>query len=202
MPTDFDAVARTWDTPERSDRAHRLCAAMVGAVPVLPTWRAADVGCGTGQLGRALIAHVAHVILVDTSAGMLAVAAEQTDDAERFSILNHDLSDAPLPHPVDLLVSAMALHHVPDTAAFLTHARASLIAGGWIALADLDADPDNHFHDDDFDGRRGIDRHALVLSLRDLGFVDVAEQTATTVVKPKDGVDHTHELFLVTGRLP
>ena len=36
--------------------------------------------------------------------------------------------------------------------------------------------------------------------LEALGFADVTTATAATLTKPKDGVDHEHEVFLVTGR--
>lgn len=96
----------------------------------------------------------------------------------------------------------MALHHITDTDAVLRHAYASLVPGGWIALADLDADRANTFHDDGFDGHHGIDRHGLMDALRSLGFSDVTHRTATTVVKEKHGVEHEHTIFLVTGVLP
>lgn len=164
MATDFDAAARTWDSPEKVDRSARIAEAIADAVPLDPAWSALDYGCGTGQL-------------------------------------TWHLGDR-IHHPVDLAYSAMALHHIPDTAAVLGNLTASLHPGGWVALADLDADPANTFHADDFDGHRGIDRHALAASLRELGYLDVAERTALRVTKAKHGTDHTHDIFLVTGRRP
>lgn len=193
------------DSDDKVDRARRIAAAIAETVPLEPTWSALEFGCGTGQLTWHLADRLGPVTLTDVSVGMLDVArrhALATTDPERFRVTEHDLADAPWPQPVAVVYSAMTLHHIDDTAALLGHLRDSLVPGGWVALADLDADPDNHFHDDDFDGHHGIDRHALVRDLRALGFAEVAERTATTITKTKDGEERTHEVFLVTGRLP
>ncbi len=203
MATDFDAAARTWDSPDKLARTARIAEAIVDAVPLDRAWTALDLGSGTGQLTWLLADHLGHVTLTDTSAGMLDVARERAaTEPDRFVIVDHDLAAGPLPRLVDFIFSAMALHHIPDTGALLAHVTASLNPGGWVALADLDADPHNHFHDDDFDGHHGIDRHALAAALTQLGYVDVAERTATRITKPKHGVEHAHDVFLVTGRRP
>lgn len=200
MTVDFNARARDWDTHDHTDRAHRLAEAIGAVVPLQPDWRLADIGGGTGLLARELGPRVAHVLIVDTSPGMLEVARANTAGDPRYATLEHDLAAAPLPQRVDALVSSMALHHIPDTDAALRHARASLEPGGWIALADLDADHGHTFHDDGFDGHHGIDRHALADALRSLGFSQVTDRTATTVVKEKHGIRHEHSIFLVTGK--
>ena len=49
MATDFDAAARTWDSPEKVDRSARIAEAIADAVPLDPAWSALDYGCGTGR---------------------------------------------------------------------------------------------------------------------------------------------------------
>lgn len=203
MASDFNAAARAWDTPEKIARSARIADAIAEAVPLDPRWNALDYGCGTGQLTWHLARHLRHVTLADTSPGMLDVAREHAAlDPERFAVVNHDLAHEPLPEPVDLAYSAMTLHHIPDTTRVLQHLTTSLSPGGWVALADLDADPDNHFHDDDFDGHHGIDRRALADALGGLGYVDVTHRTATRITKEKHGFTRSHDVFLVTGRRP
>lgn len=201
MATDFDAAARTWDTPDKVDRSARIADAIAGAIPLDPTWSALDYGCGTGLVTWHLGDRIDHVTLTDTSPGMLEVVRERAAEApERYVVVEHDLTQAPLPYPVDLAYSVMALHHIGDTEAVLTNITASLHPGGWVALADLDSDPGNTYHPDDFDGHHGMDRHAIVAGLRQRGYSDIRESTAVTVTKAKDGVDHEHDIFLVTGR--
>lgn len=201
MAVDFNASARTWDSPERVERARVLADAIADAVPLDVAWSGLEVGCGTGQLTWHLGDRIDHVTLVDVAAGMLEVARDHAaQDPDRYVVVEHDLAVEPMPYTVDLVFSAMALHHIAGTDALLSNLTASLTPEGWIALADLDADPDNHFHDDDFTGHHGIDRFAVMAALRDLGYVDVTERTATTITKHKRGEERAHDVFLVTGR--
>ncbi|MFP5417430.1 MAG: class I SAM-dependent methyltransferase [Actinomycetes bacterium] len=200
-PGYFDESARTWDTPDKIERSRLIAEAVLEAVPVEDTWTVLDYGCGTGQLAWHLGPRVSHVTLADVSEGMLEVAREgATRDPGRYEVVHHDLTVAPLPRLVHLAVSAMALHHVADTDAALRNLHASLLPGGWVAIADLDADPENHFHDDGFDGHLGFDRHELLGELGRLGFTDLAERTASSFTKEKNGQTHRHQVFLVTGR--
>ena len=201
MSSYFDEAAATWDSPDKVERSRALAEAIADAVPLDPDWHALDYGCGTGQLTWALGTRLAHVTLADVSEGMLAVARlGAARDPERYEVVRLDLVEGPLPEPVHLAYTSMALHHIPDVDAALRGLRDSVLPGGWVALADLSLDPENHFHDDHMDVHHGLDRHALADKLKALGFADVATATAATLIKPKDGVDHEHEVFLVTGR--
>lgn len=202
MVTDFDEAASTWDTPEKVERSRTIAAAIAERVPLNPDWSVLDLGCGTGQLTWALADRVGRVLLVDTSAGMLEVARAQAQrrDSGSYSVQELDLTTQRLAEPVDLVISAMTLHHVSDTKALVEGLREALRPGGWVALADLDADPENHFHDDDYGGHRGIDRHALSDLLADAGFCDLQAHTAATVWKTKGDVNREFTVFLLTGR--
>lgn len=185
MVTDFDDAAATWDTPEKVERSRRIAEAIATQVPLQADWTAIDYGCGTGQLTWHLADRLESVLLVDTSAGMLEVARAEASrrDPDRFRVQNLDLTSEPVPRPVDLIMSAMTLHHVPETKALVGGFRRALRTGGWVALADLDADPDNHFHDDGYEGHRGIDRDELSCLLVTAGFAEVEARTVATVRK-------------------
>lgn len=199
----FDGLARDWDTPQKIASTHKIAEAIAADIPLDAAWDALEVGCGTGLLAVELGPHLRHVLLTDVSPGMLEIARERAaQDANRYTVEHRDLSTAPLPLPVDLIVASMLLHHVPDLDALLTNLRDSLKPGGWIALADLDTDSHNTFHADDFTGHHGIDRDALSQQLRALGFTDLEVRTATTVTKAKHGQDFEHTVFLVSGHLP
>lgn len=199
----FDEAAATWDSPEKVARSRKLAELIVDRVPLERTWTLVDYGAGTGQLGWHLGEHVGSVVLDDTSAGMRAVAAELAAQAPgRFSVSSHDLSDAPLSPLVDCIVTSMALHHIADTRGAVRNMVDSLRPGGWLAIAELDADPDNHFHDDSHHGHRGIDREGLRALLTTYGMVDVRAVDALTITKPKDGTDYEHTVFLMTATLP
>lgn len=77
-----------------------------------------DLGCGDGEVtGRVLSVHPdAEVVAVDFSAEMLRRARERFADTPQVTVVEHDL-EAPLDagwSSFDAVVSAFAIHHVPD----------------------------------------------------------------------------------------
>ena len=201
MASSFDIRAQTWDEePRRVKLAADIFAALEQAVPLRAEWTALDYGAGTGLLALALAARVRRVLAVDSSAGMLAVLAQKAraGGCENVETLHADFSKDPLPPgPLDLVASAMTLHHVADVAGLLRTFFALLAPGGQIALADLDAE-DGTFHATREDIHHfGFDREAFAAQLAAAGFVDVHFDTAARIAKARD-----YSVFLATARKP
>lgn len=197
MPT-FDERAPEWDTPERSERANAIARLILETLEPNGDARVLELGAGTGLLGLALLPHVGSVVLADASGGMLDVAEAKIASGRhpRARTLRHVLTVDPLPaERFDLVVSLMALHHVPDTAAALDHLAALLVPGGRIAIVDLEAE-DGTFHSDPAEAvLHGYDREVLRALAEDAGFRDVAFRPAWEM--PKNG--RVYPLFLVTA---
>jgi ubiquinone/menaquinone biosynthesis C-methylase UbiE len=198
----FDERARTWDTPERRERAERVATAIRAAVAIPPGTRAIEIGAGTGLLGLALADDVAELMLTDPSAGMLDVIEEKlaADRRANVTALRFDLlADRPLDDHFDLAVSLLVLHHLLDTGAALGAILGLLRPGGELALVDLDTE-DGSFHDADAEGihHLGFDRGTLADLARTAGFVDV--ETSTAIEYEKDG--RRYPLFLLLARRP
>ena len=198
--TNFDDKARDWDTSDRRARAQAVAQAIRERVRLSKRTRAIEVGAGTGLLGLELAAEVGELVLAEPSAGMLEVAREKLADgrhsnvsAVRFDVL----TDPPPGGPFDLAISLLVLHHLADTRAALSAVRDLLRPGGWMALADLDAE-DGSFHGPDAEGihHHGFERHRITDLARQVGFTDVAIGLATTL--ERDG--ETYPVFLLTGR--
>jgi tRNA (cmo5U34)-methyltransferase len=99
-----------------------------------------ELGIGTGETARRVLARhpEATLIGIDGSPGMVAVARD-TLPAHRVSVLVGRLED-PLPEgPFDLVVSALAVHHLPaDSKADLFRRIANALEpGGRFVLADV-----------------------------------------------------------------
>jgi L-threonylcarbamoyladenylate synthase len=102
--------------------------------------RVLELGTGTGETARRLLERLegAEIVSVDESAEMLAAAASVLP-AERVHLVHGRLQD-PLPEGMfDLVVSALAIHHLdhhekPDLFARI---RAALGPGGRFVLADV-----------------------------------------------------------------
>ena len=96
-----------------------------------PVARVLDLGAGTGLLSeRVLAAHPdAELVLLDGAPAMLDQARARLGDRARYVV--GDLTD-PLPAgPWDAVVSALAIHHLPDAdkARLFTRVREALRAG-------------------------------------------------------------------------
>ncbi|MEC9347989.1 MAG: class I SAM-dependent methyltransferase [Pseudomonadota bacterium] len=78
--------------------------------------RILDLGAGTGLLSDMIARRFpeAHVTLIDISPEMIARARQRLGEGPRFDYRVADLASAHLPKPVDAVVSALAIHHLPD----------------------------------------------------------------------------------------
>lgn len=107
-------------------------------VTELPAGRAIDAACGTGRLSRRLAAAGFEVTGVDSSSAMLERARASTPDVD-FRI--GDLTALPLPDAgAGLVVTGLALTHVPDLAAVYAEFARVLRPGGDLVVSDVHED--------------------------------------------------------------
>src|SRR5437588_4114300 len=107
------AVASIYDRHDDNDLRARAALAMLG---VKKGWRVADIGCGNGVFACEAARMGAEVDAIDISPAMLALAEIQASD-RKVAIRTQSaglLSFAYQPNSYDLVVSACALHHLPD----------------------------------------------------------------------------------------
>jgi predicted TPR repeat methyltransferase len=202
----FDAKAATWeDNPSRAERARATAEAIAARIPLQRSWSVLDVGCGTGLLSRMLADRVGRIVLVDTSQGMIDVAAKMiaaTDDDQLSAICLDVMADTPPGAPFDLAVSQLMLHHVPDVEGLFASVLCHLEQGGYLAFADLAAE-DGSFHDDSDDvHHHGFEPQHLAAMAAAAGFVDVSVEEIAQLTKERDGRDRSYGLLLLTGRVP
>jgi len=195
----FREKAADWDTRPRAQQLSQAIGdAIIDAVPLGKNMRVMDFGAGTGLIAGRIAPRVASIAAVDVSAAMLARLAAKAELEGRVEPVCQDIIERPLARRFDLIVSAMALHHVADTALLLQRFAEHLEPGGWIALADLDEE-DGSFHEAGTEGvfHHGFSRAALGVQLGAAGFEAVSFRTAHTLSN-EDG--SAYPLFLVTAR--
>ena len=196
----FQDKAAEWDArPVPAQISSGVVAAIMAEVSLAPTLTVMDFGAGTGLLAGKLAPHIGRLLAVDISPAMLAQLAAKPELAGKTEVFCQDLTTTPLGRTVDLVVSAMAMHHVADTTALLRALFAHLVPGGRIALADLDAE-DGSFHPPGAEGvfHEGFDRGALTVLASAAGFVDVRVVTACEVTKD----ERRYPIFLLTATRP
>ena len=200
----FREQAKEWDQrPIPQQISDAVVRAVRDAIPLHADTVLLDFGAGTGLLASKLAPHVARVVAVDVSEAMLTQLATKPELQGKVEIVCRDLVQTPaepaLDGTVDVVVSAMAMHHVQDTRALLRSLSAHLVPGGRVALADLDAE-DGTFHPPGTEGvyHSGFHRDALAALLREAGFTDIHFTTACEVQKEA----RSYPIFLVTATKP
>ena len=193
----FTEKAKEWDTNEMV----RQLSAAVGSsildnVSLNKSMHVMDFGAGTGLISAHVAPLVDKVFAVDTSTAMLEKLAAKPELQGKVVPICQDILDKPLNNQFDLVMSAMALHHVENTNKLVQRFTEHLKLGGIIALADLDKE-DGTFHPEDVQGvfHHGFDRSALQAILESHGFEDIRFVTAHTVERE----DNAFPIFLVTA---
>jgi 2-polyprenyl-3-methyl-5-hydroxy-6-metoxy-1,4-benzoquinol methylase len=193
----FDEKAVEWDA---NDRRRQLSSAIgssiLAHIPLDDRMDVLDFGAGTGLISAFVAPRVNKVIAVDTSEAMLAELTAKPELRGKVEAVCVDITKSPLNARFDVVISAMAMHHVPDTAELFRSFADHLKPGGRLALADLDTE-DGSFHPDEAAGvyHHGFDREKLQGILEMCGFGDIHFFTAHTLIKD----EKRYPVFLVTA---
>ncbi|MEN0061000.1 MAG: methyltransferase domain-containing protein [Myxococcota bacterium] len=196
----FEERAADWDQqPLQVQISTQVIGAIRRTVPLGPELTAMDFGAGTGLIGSGIANEVATLHAVDVSEAMLAQLATKAELRGKVQAHCQDILSEPLEVRVDLVVSAMAMHHVRDTRALMKSLFDHLVPGGRIALSDLDAE-DGSFHPAGMEGvyHAGFDRAALGELATEAGFIHVEFTDAGAL----DKNNRTYPIFLMTAVRP
>ena len=193
----FEAKAQEWD---HNDMIRGLSTAigstMLEKVDFRPEMDVMDCGAGTGLISGQVAARVGNITAVDISEAMLEKLSAKPELQGKVTTICQDITQQPLDRQFDVIVSAMAMHHVEDTDNLVKTFAAHLKPRGKVALADLDTE-DGTFHPEDAEGvyHAGFDRDAMKSLLAKNGFGEIEFVTAHTVDKESG----QFPVFLVTA---
>lgn len=197
MPDYFNEKAKDWDADEMVNRlSSAIGASILRNVPLHEHMLVMDFGAGTGLISSHVAPLVKKIIAVDISEAMLNKLVAKPELHGKVVAVCQDILSSPIDAKFDLVMSAMAMHHVEDTDALVRVFYEHLKPGGQIALADLNKE-DGSFHPENTEGvfHSGFDRDALQLILERHGFQNVRFVTAHTVDKNA----RRYPVFLVLG---
>jgi len=194
----FAAKAKDWDANDRRTKlASAISASVLEHVQLHERMSVLDFGAGTGLISARIAPLVSRVVALDTSRAMLDKLESKPELKSKVDTVCQDLLDTPLDARFDLIVSAMAMHHVEDTSRLIDSFAEHLNDSGMVALADLDKE-DGSFHPADTKGvfHFGFDRVDLGALLQSHGFEQIEFFTAHTI----NGEEKDYPVFLVTAR--
>jgi len=196
----FHDKADDWDQrPIPQQISEGVFSAMAARVAFSSDATVMDFGAGTGLVATRIAPLVERIVAVDISRAMLDQLAAKPELQGKVDVVCQDLLHEPLDRQVDVVVSAMAAHHVDDTAGLFRTLFHHLRPGGTLALADLDAE-DGTFHPPGVEGvfHQGFDRESLSSTAEAAGFVDIGFLTACNVMRDGRG----YPIFLLTATRP
>ena len=199
----FDSKARQWDqNPVFQERGLKIAQAIRQTVPLNTHMSALDYGCGTGLLSFPLKDELGAILMADSSSGMLDVVAEKIAAQGVTNMMSMKLDlliDPPPAQRFDLIVTAMTLHHVPDTDHILRIFHDLLKPGGYLCIADLDQE-DGSFHGLEVDVHHGFDQADLGRRAALAGFAEPHFQTVFSITKARETGTRDYPVFLMTAR--
>lgn len=181
----FNEKAKDWD---KNDLPRQLSAAIGSSILENISFHeqmdVLDFGAGTGLISAHVAPLVNKIIALDISAAMLEQLVAKPELHGRVKAVCQNIIDKPLAAKFDLIMSAMAMHHVADTDKLIQRFAEHLKPGARVALADLDKE-DGSFHPEDAKGvfHSGFDRDEFQRLLAKHGFEDIHFVTAHTVDK-------------------
>ncbi len=193
----FKEKAEGWDKrPMSQIISEGVGQALLDHVEFSSGQRVMDFGAGTGLICATVAPRVQQVVAVDVSAAMLEKLKQKSQLQGKVETVCQDIIEQPLSEQFDLIISAMALHHVEDTDTLLLRFAEHLLPNGTIALADLDRE-DGSFHPPHVEGvyHDGFEREQLERKLESAGFAEIKFVTVLEINKE----ERSYPVFLVTA---
>ncbi len=181
----FTEKAKDWDVNEMVRAlSSAVGSAILENVELNDRMHVMDFGAGTGLITSRVCPLVKRITAVDTSEAMLKKLTAKEEFNGKVDALCRDIADQPIDTRFDLIMSAMAMHHVEDTNNIVRRFAEHLKPAAKVALADLDKE-DGSFHPEGAEGvfHAGFDRHEFQAILEEHGFKDIHFVTAHTIEK-------------------
>jgi len=115
----FNSVSKKYDGQRKFlipclDDFYTCCIPIVNTLTTAK--RVLDIGAGTGLFSQYIYQqrNDLHFTLTDISTDMLAVAKERFAGLDNFEFEEYDFSSGPINKKYDLIISALAIHHLDD----------------------------------------------------------------------------------------
>lgn len=132
----FDRQARGYESTRSGRHSRALREPILAKLQGAPFSSLLDVGCGTGEILRALVGKNARLAGIDLAPEMIRVALEKL--GERADLRLADSESLPWEdHSFEAVLCADSFHHYPHPERVLAEMKRVLVSGGRLILADV-----------------------------------------------------------------
>ena len=198
MNDNFKAKAAQWDSPDKIEMTKKFLSEMLFNVNPMSSWKAMELGAGTGLVGLYVEPLVAKVVLVDTSESMLKVLKQKLHGESKVEITHGEVF-AYNKQDIDFVFSAMAFHHLTDVEKTLAHLATITKLGAWIVVGDLVTE-DGSFHGFEPIPYCGFDTDVLSKQFVQAGFDVKLVKIYNTIVRSSDTSNSSYDQFMLIAK--
>lgn len=198
MNDTFKAKAAQWDSPDKIAMSKKFLSEMLFQINPKLSWKAMEVGAGTGLVGLNVEPLVDKVVMVDTSESMLEVLKQKLHDYCHIEILHGEVFDYKQ-QDIDFVFSAMAFHHLNDVEKTLQHLATITKPGAWLVIGDLVTE-DGSFHNFDPIPYCGFNTGVLSKQLEKAGFEVKLVKIYNIITRTANEKTTNYEQFILIAK--
>jgi len=198
MNDTFVTKAANWDSPEKIDMTTKFLNEMLFHIHPQLSWKAMELGAGTGLVGLNVEPLVGKVVMVDTSESMLEVLKQKLRNDSKVEIIHGEVFDY-VKKDIDFVFSAMAFHHLIDIEKTLEHLSTITKSGAWVVVGDLVTE-DGSFHRFEPIPHRGFDTAILSKQFVNAGFNVKSIKIFNVISRSVDTVTTNYDQFMLIAQ--
>jgi len=198
MNDTFKAKAAQWDSPDKIAMTKKFLSEMLFNINPISSWKALELGAGTGLVGLNVEPLVGKVVMVDTSESMLEVMKQKVYNHSKVEIVHGEVFDYKQ-QDIDFLFSAMAFHHLNDVEKTLQHLATITKSGAWVVVGDLVTE-DGSFHGFEPIPYCGFDTVVLSKQFTKAGFEVKLVKIYNVITRITDEKTTNYEQFMLIAK--
>lgn len=195
----FAHRAADWDQPSKIDMTTKFIDELNYNIELKPSWRAFELGAGTGLAGLQLLPSIGSLVAEDTSAAMLEVLKGKLKGDEPVTLVEGEIFEY-TQQDINLLFSVMAFHHLPSIEKALSHIFSILKPGAYLVIGDLMPE-DGSFHHFESIPHKGFEPAIINKQLEDAGFQVEKNYVYNTLTRERiPGKLSDYDQFILVAR--
>ncbi len=198
MKDTFVEKAANWDSPDKIKMTKIFLSEMLFHINPQSSWKALEIGAGTGLVGLNVEPLVGKVVMVDTSESMLEVLKQKLHDDSKVELLHGEIFKYKQ-QDIDFVFSAMAFHHLTDVEKAIQHLATITKPGAWVVVGDLVTE-DGSFHSFELIPYCGFDTTVLSKQFVQAGFYVKLVKIYNVITRTIDEKTTNYEQFILIAK--